>query len=522
MRFSTLTQRIPARLHSAKPYQKESYMISRIGYVLIVLLCGLLLVSCTLSQAPAEIEAVLPSPHTSPLVTEGAVAPNSPLDFPADSIIKQRVSTGFPQASILPVADGAPEILPVLRYFTFVGPIETPEPNRYYVWHWTHGESTLVAEVEFPWNECLEMKLSPTGRYLACMAPATLYVVALDEQAEPRIVSVEELAGFATGESIPVSVDWWREDDPPIGFNTFLWLPDSERILFSTRAEGFYQRPNEDLYLLEVATGELSRLFAVGQGGARLTLGPDGQFVAVVSPTQVQLLRTDTLEVVNQVAYEAIEYDPGMPLYAALAWQGAEAAVVLAPPSIDARPWTLQQEVLGGPETQIWRIPVNGTSPGLLGIAPGRHLLRLSPGAEYLLYWTLQATQSGQSIYELHYFVVDTGEAGLVYTGAWMEFMGWLPGGRSFLLGEAANFQVQPTRLVDIENRVWRPWVARHVPWGGPGWPGTDWIISPDWVDERTFVVYSPKGRQAWLETIEGQSYPLFETDTMILGLYLE
>ncbi len=77
---------------------------------------------------------------------------------------------------------------------------------------------------------------------------------------------------------------WWQVD----------WTPDGEAIAFNTFSDPFdYPGPQyDDLWMVDVATGELTQVLAPEQGG-KFSFSPDGTHITVSTTDTISMLRRD-------------------------------------------------------------------------------------------------------------------------------------------------------------------------------------------------------------------------------------
>jgi hypothetical protein len=134
----------------------------------------------------------------------------------------------------------------------------------------------------------------------------------------------------------------------------FAWV-DAGTLLFNTA-------PQDDLYRVDVATGELSQLLESGEGG-RFSISPDGQRVAVVNPGagsvdgEISLLDLETLALTSLLRFEnsgagGLE----SPFYPAVDWLADSTGLRTAIPAWDG-PYNGENL-----RVTLWRLGVDGSA----------------------------------------------------------------------------------------------------------------------------------------------------------------
>jgi hypothetical protein len=203
------------------------------------------------------------------------------------------------------------------------------------------------------------------------------------------------------------------------------WFPDGSAVAFNTHMEyGYGLAANEDLWRVELGSGELTQLLVDGSGGV-FAIAPDGRAIAAASAGAVVLARADGNDARTALTFEfvntASEY-----AYMPLPVWTADSSLALV---------TISSPEPFGPDAggTIWRLPLHGearTASTLDG-----NLLFASMGDRM---WSADrarvaysASPEGGGPGDLMIADVDGGEAA-VYASGDIEFLGWAPAGSRF------------------------------------------------------------------------------------------
>ncbi|MFP4344655.1 MAG: hypothetical protein ACLFU8_08185 [Anaerolineales bacterium] len=212
------------------------------------------------------------------------------------------------------------------------------------------------------------------------------------------------------------------------------WLPVGGRAAFNTFLQaGYGLSTNEDLWLVDVETGVLSRLLADGEGGS-FAFSPDATALLVSDPTTVSMLDADgtnrrelvTFDFVNTASEYA--YIP-QPIWAP---DGSYGLIAIQ-----------SAEPFGDDSTgSLWRLPREGEA-ALLNVLPGRFLFNTmlqnnlwSPDRSRFAY----VSRDGQQLSIAN----GDGSGGEVYAVGDVEFRRWAPDSARFIYsaGQPPTFYI--------------------------------------------------------------------------------
>ncbi len=273
-------------------------------------------------------------------------------------------------------------------------------------------------------------RISPDGRALlferevppgpADLPRFELWVIDTDGSDARRLVGPDDLPGemgTPMGASEEVKLDRLPAQ--------IAWLPGGDRVAFNSEIYYGYGAPApEGLWTVDVASGALTQVLPVGEGGV-FAYSPDGAALLVATPTSISMMNADgsnrrtlvTFDFVNTASEYA--YVP-MPAWAP---DGSYALALIS----SAEPFGEEQ-----PSGDLWRLPREGDAM-LLGTLPGRFLFNtmdarlFSPDLSQLAYVLSENGAAGTL-----YVAPADGSQGAPYTGGVFEFLAWGPGGQRF------------------------------------------------------------------------------------------
>jgi Tol biopolymer transport system component len=141
----------------------------------------------------------------------------------------------------------------------------------------------------------------------------------------------------------------------------FEWVPGSHTLVYNTIQ--LFEIPsnprNNDLRLVNAATGEKNLLLEPGQGG-KFTYSPDGSQIALVTPESLSLVEADGSNRRDVLTFPVIYTNGGWNYYPQPVW---------APDSSYLRVAIPPQDALNNPQafTLVWHIPADGSMPYMAG-----------------------------------------------------------------------------------------------------------------------------------------------------------
>ncbi len=210
------------------------------------------------------------------------------------------------------------------------------------------------------------------------------------------------------------------------------WLPLGERVAFNTLIEGGYcLLTNDDLWLVDVGTGALTRLLADGEGGS-FAFSPDETSLIVSTPTTVSMLNADGTNRRLLVSFDFVNTASEYAYVPAPLWAPDGSYGLIAIQS--AEPFG------DDPQGRLWQLPRTGDAVQL-NTLPGIFLFH-TMGENRL--WSPDRSRFayvGPDWEQL--FIADgAGNGAELYATGRAEFYGWSPDNARFIysLGAPSTF----------------------------------------------------------------------------------
>lgn len=455
----------------------------------IVLLIAMLAVSACVTSVDNTGDGVAP------------VSPQAPaIQTPATSL--ETESTQEPQAS-----DNTPIPSHLLehREILFVTTERENLPVEYRLWRWSGGElipvGSVVDEEEgfgflAAWNS--QAIVYSTASELGF---ETLWLTTLEDGHTRQVLSSTFLSDLPPGHLGPAHL------------LQFEWLPDSSGVLFNTRQPTYGPGFSDDLHFVDSESGAIVTILPAGEGGL-FEFSPDGKWLAVVSPTRIQLLSAATLEVLNTFDHPGVSTYSSYSFYAPLLWLADSSGVVatIPPPEGIRQPTGIQLHSDG--LTRLWQIPADGTELHTLAtLAIAADQITVSPNLRHVIYLEVvelrepeQNDPHNMSRARVYSHSLETDTDSLLYEGFLPTIGPWLPDGESLLI-QVPDME-PPWQRVDVAQNEWSPW---------PFAIGSLDSSGEQWLDDKHFLFRAGGGGELWLGNIEGEQWLLFRTEGFIL-----
>lgn len=389
-----------------------------IGFIIITVACGLVSNAPTLQ--PAEPSATVPLPvftETS-AATPTAVPTATVADTAAAPAEVLATPTSEPQAGLIPTATSGMQVLAYLLV----------DEN---LWIYQDGGEPRPMTSS---GDVRTISAAHDGAWVAFVRSAdqlhySLWAVRADGSGERELVSAAEFDAIPRPpEAIALSVGEMQ------------WVPGAQMLAFSTRP--FFEGPgpasSEDLWLVNVETGERRQLLAPGEGGS-FTFSPDGQQIALARADAISLINRDGSNRRERVlTYPPVQTYSEWIYYPDVRWAADSSALrVVIPP----------EAALERPEepATIWSIPVDGSAPRQLSSVVARPLTypQLSPDGTQVAYLRAAGGQAETNRNELHIASADGDQDVLYLTNDLLMFEGWAPDSQQFVF----SVPVDPVRI---------------------------------------------------------------------------
>lgn len=206
------------------------------------------------------------------------------------------------------------------------------------------------------------------------------------------------------------------------------FVPASHSLLFNTR--GVFDGPgllkNDDLYLLNADTGDLSLLLPRGQGGD-FSISPDGKKLAITQPDSIAMAAIDgTHPQPDLVTFQPIITYSEYQYYPVAVWAPDSSRFGVFIPSPDP--------LAEDPSGTVWTIPVGG-EPGSFPPISGQAFFPQSNGNS-LLSPDMQSVailrESGEQQTSMLYLSHPDGSNNRLYAEGSIQWIGWNPDGSLF------------------------------------------------------------------------------------------
>jgi len=274
--------------------------------------------------------------------------------------------------------------------------------------------------------------ISPDGSIVAFLRPVDdyyieLWAINLDGTGERRLVGTADLEVIGGSNRDPNAV--------AIVPHRFKWLPESHTLAFNT--EYAYRGPGtvllDDFNLVDADTGKLSFQLLTGWGG-EFFLSPDGDQVAISTPTNVILANLDGSNWRSVFTYEPVITYSDYRYYSSPAWSPDGSYLLLALPPTD--PLAEPSE-----STSLFRIDAASSSTQEIGQVQSVPFfdtpVQYSPNLNQIAYLA-PTGGTGENDRSLILASPDGSGSNQYHVGKLLQFLGWNPSGDhfGFSLGE--------------------------------------------------------------------------------------
>lgn len=346
-------------------------------------------------------------------------------------------------------------------------PVEPPVPSILRVayvknkdaWMWTETGGTLQLTSSF---DVQDARISSDGEVVAYIRQTDpfgmeLWAVNSDGSNTRQLVGAADLFYSYTG---PVS------DKPKgVGVYQFGWQPGTHNLYYNTKPlfEGPGLMGYDDLFKVDADSLVKTTIFMADQGG-KFVFSPDGQRMAIVTPTSISLANADgsnlqgnVLTYANVITYSEYLYYPN-PVWAE---DGSGLRIVIPPgdpmPNPDVPPSTVYY--LSGDGSSVVE---NGNIIAIPFAWPDE---AISPDLNRIGY-AVAVGAPAENQRELHLANGDTTGATIYGIGTSLQFLGWLPNSTQFVYrvtsgpgtgthvgnldGSWITLSVDPTLISDI------------------------------------------------------------------------
>lgn len=250
------------------------------------------------------------------------------------------------------------------------------------------------------------------------------------------------------------------------------WLSGRNILVFTTaqKESASNWRYNNDLWQVNLDTGQLNARIPAGQGG-RPKFSPDGNHIALVTPSSISIINTDGSNYISQaLTYAPVNMYTGADYYPLPYWAPDASYLLAIIPPINSLTIPLEQ-------TGIWNVPVDGSAAKLIAQITTYPLLWpvISPDLSTLAYQTPIPENPSLPVTRLILRTLESTSESIYYTDQ-IQFLSWSPDSQHFIF--TASQGGTDTILGSILD----------IPVSIPGQNSTDKVY---WVDYSQFVFFS-------------------------------
>jgi dipeptidyl aminopeptidase/acylaminoacyl peptidase len=334
-----------------------------------------------------------------------------------------------------------------------------------------------------------DLRLSPDGQLIAFTRRvdgyhAELWVQDLREGQPRQLVGVDAFDAIAENVREPTTV--------AVNPYQFEWVPGGHQLAFNSIQS--FDGPGfaliNDLQIADADNSERWTLLQPGTGG-EFAYSPDGNQVAIVTPTEIYLMNSNAANWRLVLPYEQVSTYSEYRYHAQPVWSPDSSHLRVALPPTDPLDPSLS--------TELWYLPTDGSAAYLEGqVWPLPFMdtpVMYAPDLEHIIYLA-ETGQPAENRRDLRIAAAD-GSAEQIYTNdQLLRFLGWGLDSQHFTyvagddaFGKLGLIDAQPTVMINDASA----------------------IHGVHWVDERFFVIVrqSPDGFELWLTSVEGGVVPI-------------
>lgn len=329
---------------------------------------------------------------------------------------------------------------------------------------WVWNEATGARQITQT-NDVVKALISPNNDQLILLrkidADYSLWVAQPDGDDLRELVSAAQFREMAAdslqGVNAPENLQW-VPGTSLLAFNTAQISQDSPLVY------------NNGIWVVNITTNQLKQLLSTPEAGM-FHFSPSGEKLAIIQPDSISLVNSDssnyhakilTFSPVN--AYTKSSYYP-IPV-----WSADSSYLLMAIPPAEALNFPKQ-------ETQIWKIPADGSDPTLLSqfITAPLFWPYIAPDLSSIAYLAPTLDKPGIPITSLH-IATPSGVSDIAYYTDQIKFLGWSPNSQHFLFNAGQN---------SLET------VVGNLPELPVSLPGLSAASQVHWIDMQSFLFLS-------------------------------
>ena len=275
------------------------------------------------------------------------------------------------------------------------------------------------------------------------------------------------------------------------------WVPQSHQLIFSgtkyiVQAEGLSHAVPQGVYLVDTDDGSITELAGAAEH-LRFLPSPDGKQIALMSPSDVDLINTDGSNKRQNILTYA-EVGLTGPLFPMAAWTKDSRAIVVTG-SFERNP---------GHEVNftIWRIPSDGSSPeALTAITESNpNSVNFSPDGKSISFVQAIDQQPSDIVgWSIKSLIPEAGPLALPYYGkkTFYANLHWSPAGNAFAIKDQDLLQLCPNATDDSQVC------------GEPVHLGSGIITKLEWIDPNRFLFETIEPNTLSLGKLDGTITPI-------------
>lgn len=223
--------------------------------------------------------------------------------------------------------------------------------------------------------------------------------------------------------------------------NQVAWL-NAHTLIFNTAVD---LAPTNDLWLLDINSGEMRLLLPPREGGA-FTLSPDGRWIAVVyhgtygiQDGRIRLITPDGSRQLDLLNFSGVSTGSEYRFYPQIFWEVDSTALRFALPDPD-----LIYNESAAPPTALWRLTVEGTAAQIGAVqASFFGLPTWSSDGRYLTYMQ-RAGSASDNLFNLILAEGDGTNPSIYASGVagMLSIPSWIPNSSAFLYAESTGYTI--------------------------------------------------------------------------------
>jgi hypothetical protein len=362
-----------------------------------------------------------------------------------------------------------------------------------WLWVWQKGSSRAITPVGL----YTTLSFSSDGKKIVFTRNGELLSINSDGTNEKILINSEDLGIIAP-----------HNPDNSI---QLIWIPNTPYLIITTWQEWDITRnSNNDLYLYNFDTEQWKTVFHPGEGG-RITVSPNGEYIAVVTQEKIILMNSDGSNQHTALTFEPYKFEY-YPYFPRPYWSEDSQSLIIETQSMNP---TLTPDTSHYPPNEplvkVWLIPIIGTPKKILQTTE-YYDLYYSPDLSKFVYVT-QTRENKPA--ELHVVNRDGSKDQILYTTTKKDenyrhlyFYNWSPDSKSIIFDELDD----KLAWMDIQNGSINTITLK------PGEP--PYRTSLIWLDSSHLVAYRHTIDGIWLAVPEEKYIQIAKLHDSVLSDY--